>query len=72
MCGMLRCHAKQKHVLGEQAYAEALVMLFGHTSGDHGPLMSSGLSTFCHLCKHWTSVLSSKCSAAGKNSLIEY
>ena len=72
ICGVLGCHAKQEHVLGKQAYTEALLMMLGHTSGDQGPLMSSGLSTFCHLCKHWTSVRSSKCSAAGKNSLIEY
>lgn len=29
----------------------------------HGPLIRSGLSTFCHLCKHYTSVLSTKLSA---------
>ena len=39
------------------------------TSGDQGPLMSSGLSTFCHLCRHWTSVLSTKCSAAWQGTL---
>ena len=34
------------------------------TSLDHGPLKSSGFKTFCHLCRHWTSVRSLKHSAA--------
>jgi len=33
------------------------------TSLDHGPLTNSGFRTFCHLCKHCTSVLSGKHSA---------
>jgi hypothetical protein len=36
------------------------------TSLDHGPLTSSGFKTFCHLCKHWTSVLPGKHSAGEK------
>ena len=31
------------------------------SSGVHGPLMSFGFRTFCHLCSHWTSVLFLKC-----------
>lgn len=34
------------------------------TSWVHGPLTSSGLRTFCHRCKHCTSDLSGKDSAA--------
>jgi len=34
------------------------------TSLDHGPLTSSGFKTFCHLCRHCTSVLSLKHSAS--------
>ena len=34
------------------------------TSLDHGPLKSSGFKTFCHLCRHCTSVRSLKHSAA--------
>ena len=29
----------------------------------HGPFTRLGLSTFCHLCRHWTSVLSDRLSA---------
>ena len=36
----------------------------GRTSGVQGPLMSSGLSTFCQRCRHCTSERSSKYSAA--------
>jgi hypothetical protein len=35
----------------------------GLTSLDHGPLINSGFRTFCHLCRHCTSVLSGKHSA---------
>jgi len=34
-----------------------------YTSFDQGPLTSSGFKTFCHLCRHCTSVLSLKHSA---------
>jgi hypothetical protein len=41
------------------------------TSLDHGPLTSSGFKTFCHLCKHWTSVLPGKDSAGEKKVVYQ-
>mmetsp|Transcript_10202 Transcript_10202/g.42346 ORF Transcript_10202/g.42346 Transcript_10202/m.42346 type:complete len:251 (+) Transcript_10202:1704-2456(+) len=38
-------------------------MIAASSSGVHGPLTRSGLSTFCHLCRHCTSVRSGKNSA---------
>ena len=38
-------------------------MTFASSSAVQGPLTSSGLSTFCHRWRHWTSVRSGKVSA---------
>ena len=39
-------------------------MIFESSSVVHGPLTKSGFKTFCHLCKHCTSVrVSLKCTA---------
>ena len=42
----------------------------GLTSLDHGPLINSGFRTFCHLCRHCTSVLSGKHSAGKVKDIV--
>lgn len=41
-----------------------------YTSFNQGPLMIYGLSIFCHLCRHWTSILSLEHLAANNLSWL--
>lgn len=50
-----RCSAIAVHFQGPAFSTRRVTSL--SSKSVHGPFINLGLSTFCHLCKHWTSVL---------------
>lgn len=64
---VILCHPCRKIVW----MIESDLSPFGHTSLVQSPLTRSGSTTFCQRCRHWTSVLPVRHSAAKNNKSVK-